>query len=57
MAPVIRNLASVPDDDIRALATYIADGMGERQPAPPAGAVAGGQWRRDHLCRGLRQLP
>jgi len=42
MAPVIRNLSSVPDEDIRAMATYIADGMGERQPAPPAGAVPPG---------------
>jgi mono/diheme cytochrome c family protein len=47
MAPVIRNLHSVPDDDIRALVTYIADGMGG----------AGGQRRRDHLRRRLRHLP
>jgi mono/diheme cytochrome c family protein len=42
MAPVIRNLHSVPDDDIKALATYIADGMAEREPVLPAGVVPAG---------------
>lgn len=42
MAPVIRNLSSVPDEDLRALATYVADAMGERKPAAPARVVPAG---------------
>ena len=39
MAPVVRNLSDVPDADIRAIATYVADRMGAPDgpaPAPPA---------------------
>jgi len=42
MAPVIRNLSSVPDEDIRALATYVGDWMGERESAPSARALPAG---------------
>jgi len=42
MAPVIRNLSAVSDEDIRALATYVANRMGERQPAPRTRTVPAG---------------
>jgi mono/diheme cytochrome c family protein len=43
MAPVVRNLSRVPDADVRAIATYVADRMGAREapadtPAPAAEA-------------------
>jgi len=42
MAPVIRNFSSVPDEDLQAVATYVAEEMGERQPAAPARGVPAG---------------
>jgi mono/diheme cytochrome c family protein len=33
MAPVVKELAEVPEADIRAMATYLLDVMGRREPA------------------------
>jgi mono/diheme cytochrome c family protein len=40
MAAVTRNLAGVPEGDVRAIATYIIDAMGHRAPAERPGSKA-----------------
>ncbi|QJP14862.1 cytochrome c [Starkeya sp. ORNL1] len=61
MAPVVENLASVPDDDVRAIAHYIAGIMGvpKLQPpsAPQAPAVAMNQSGARPQSAGSQTLP
>ena len=69
MAEVVSNLSEVPESDVRAIATYMADMFGAPTPeqkrrgdeahraAIEAGAATGRQRRRENLCRGLRHLP
>ena len=41
MAPVAQNLASVPDEDLKAIASYVASVMGQRVPPKPAEKAPG----------------
>jgi len=41
MAPVAQNLASVPDEDLKAIASYVASEMGQRVPPKPAEKAPG----------------
>ncbi|UEM06940.1 cytochrome c (plasmid) [Skermanella rosea] len=46
MAPVVRNLSDVPDADVRAIATYVADRMGAPDGPPPEPVASVGQEER-----------
>ena len=71
MAEVVSNLSSVPDSDIRAIATYMAGVFGAPTPDRKRrgdevlaqveidfrDGVANQRGRRSDLCGGLRDLP
>ena len=59
MAPVSQNLASVPDSDVKAIATYVASVMGKRDSRRKDLCRGGPEQRhgRRNLCRHLRELP
>ena len=50
MLPIVHNLASVPEDDVRAIATYIVS----LQPRPAATAQAGANARNDGSFESMR---